>query len=373
MTRVPFLDLSRHVASLRAELDAGIAGVLDSGRFVGGEPVERFEREFADWIGAGHAVGVASGTDAIEIALRAVGVGPGDEVITAANTCIPTVAGIEASGATPVLVDAERDSMTIDPERVAAAVGPRTRAIVPVHLYGRCADMDAILSIAAEHGLKVVEDAAQAHGAGWAGRPAGTMGDAAAFSFYPTKNLGALGDGGAVVTNDAEAADVARTLRSYGEVAQYETVRRGTNSRLDTLQAVLLSIALRHVDAWTERRREIAARYSKVAVDGGLPAPSDPPGGRHVYHLYVLPAAARDAFRARLADAGVQTLVHYPRAVHQHEPYRDIARVGDLGVSERLAAAVVSLPLYPELTDDEVAIVADALTNERSDRRTSVS
>lgn len=373
MTRVPFLDLSRHVASLRGELDDGIAGVLDGGRFVGGEPVERFEREFAEWVGAGHAVGVASGTDAIEIALRAVGVGSGDEVITVANTCIPTVAGIEATGATPVLVDAERDSMTIDPERVAAAVGPRTRAIVPVHLYGRCADMDAIMSVAWEHGLKVVEDAAQAHGAGWAGKPAGTMGDAAAFSFYPTKNLGALGDGGAVVTNDAAVAEVARTLRSYGEVAQYETVRRGTNSRLDTLQAVLLSIALRHVDAWTERRREIAARYSAAAVEGALPTPGDPPGGLHVYHLYVVPVGDREGFRARLADDGVQTLVHYPRAVHQHEPYRDIARVGDLGVSEWLARSVVSLPLYPELTDDEVSAVVDALTSERSGRRTTAS
>jgi dTDP-4-amino-4,6-dideoxygalactose transaminase len=187
------------------------------------------------------------------------------------------------------------------------------------------------------------------------------MGDAAAFSFYPTKNLGALGDGGAVVTNDGAVADVARTLRSYGEVAQYKTVRRGTNSRLDTLQAALLSIALRHVDTGRERRREIAARYSAAAVDGGLPAPSDPPGGCHVYHLYVLPAADRDEFRESLADAGVQTLVHYPRAVHQHEPYADIARVGDLGVSEWLAAAVVSLPLYPELLEDEVAVVAEAL------------
>jgi len=373
VTRVPFLDLSRRVASLRGELDAGIAAVLDAGRFVGGEPVERFEQEFAAWVGAGHAIGVASGTDAIEIALRAVGVGPGDEVITVANTCIPTIAGIEATGATPVLVDAELDSLTIDPERVAAAVGPRTRAIVPVHLYGRCADMDAILSVAAEHGLKVVEDAAQAHGASWAGRSAGTMGDAAAFSFYPTKNLGALGDGGAVVTNDAAVAELARTLRTYGEVSQYKTVRRGTNSRLDTLQAAILSIALRHVDAGNGRRREIAERYAAAAADGELPAPSDPPGGRHVYHLYVLPVADREAFRAQLEGVGVQTLVHYPRAIHQHEPYRDVARVGALGVSEWLAGSVVSVPLYPELTDDEAAVVVDALTNGRTGRRTTAS
>jgi dTDP-4-amino-4,6-dideoxygalactose transaminase len=361
VTRVPFLDLSRHVAALRPELDAVLAEVLDAGRFVGGEPVERFEREFAAWVGAEHAVGVASGTDAIELALRAVGVGEGDEVITVANTCVPTVAGIEASGATPVLVDADQASMTIDPERVAAAVGPRTRAIVPVHLYGRCAEMDALLSIAAEHGLKVVEDCAQAHGATWAGRRAGTMGDAAAFSFYPTKNLGALGDGGAVVTGDREVANVARTLRSYGEVSQYETVRRGTNSRLDTVQAAVLARLLPHVDPWTERRREIAGRYSTAVAEAGLPAPADPPGGRHVYHLYVVQVADRDTFRARLEEAGVQTLVHYPRAVHQHGPYADIGRVGKLSTSELLAASVVSLPLYTELADEEVSVVADAI------------
>ncbi len=366
MTEVPFLDLSRHVAALRPELDAAIAEVLDAGRFVGGEPVARFEREFAAWVGAEHAIGVASGTDAVELALRAVGVGAGDEVITVANTCVPTIAGIEAAGATPVLVDADPAAMTIDPERVAAAVGRRTRAIVPVHLYGRCADMEAILGIAAEHGMKVVEDCAQAHGATWAGRTAGTMGDAAAFSFYPTKNLGALGDGGAVVTNDPATAEVTRTLRSYGEVAQYETVRRGTNSRLDTLQAAILSVGLRHVDAWIDRRREIASCYSATVAEAGLTAPEDPVGGRHVYHLYVVAVPDRDVYRARLAEAGVQTLVHYPRAVHQHGPYEDVARVGDLTVSEHLAASVMSLPLYPELEDDEVEHVTDALARLRA-------
>lgn len=361
MIGVPFLDLSRHVAALRPELDAAIAEVLDAGRFVGGEPLERFEREFAAWVGAKHAIGVASGTDAVEIALRAVGIGIGDEVITVANTCVPTIAAIEATGATPVLVDADPATMTIDPGRIATAVGPRTRAVVPVHLYGRCADMDAILGIAAEHGLKVIEDAAQAHGATWAGKRAGTMGDAAAFSFYPTKNLGALGDGGAVATNDDNAADVAKTLRNYGEVSQYDTVRRGTNSRLDTLQASILALELKHVDAWTERRREIAASYSAAAAEAGLAPPQDPPGGRHVFHLYVLAVSERDAFRQRLAEVGVQTLVHYPRAIHQHRPYEGISRVGDLTASERLAATVVSLPLYSELTDGEVALIADTL------------
>lgn len=361
MTRVPFLDLSRHVAPLRPELDAAIAEVLDSGRFVGGTPVERFEREFAAWVGTGHAVGVASGTDAIEIALRAVGVGSGDEVITVANTCVPTVSGIEGAGATPVLVDADPVTMTIDPAALEAAVTERTAVIVPVHLYGRCADMDAVLAVAAEHGLKVVEDCAQAHGATWRGRTAGTMGDAAAFSFYPTKNVGALGDAGAVVTNDANIAADAVALRSYGELERYYSVRRGTNSRLDTLQAALLSVKLRHADLWRERRREIAARYAEALAETPLTAPADPAGGAHAYHLYVVAVPERERFRSALADAGVETLVHYPRAVHEHPAYRDIARGGPLAVSERLAESVASLPLFPELTDDEVEVVATSV------------
>ncbi len=361
MTRVPFLDLSRHVSALRSELDAVIADVLDAGRFVGGEPVERFEREFAAWVGAGHAVGVASGTDAIEIALRAVGVGPGSEVITVANTCVPTVAGIEGAGATPVLVDANAETMTIDPELVAAAVTEKTAAIVPVHLYGRCADMDAILAIAAEHGLKVVEDCAQAHGATWRGRTAGTMGDAAAFSFYPTKNVGALGDGGAIVTDDDAVAALARALRNYGELDRYDSVWRGTNSRLDSLQAALLTVKLRYADAWRERRREIAARYHAALAETALRAPTDPPAGLHAYHLYVVAPADRDGFREELARRGVETLVHYPRAVHQHPAYEAIDRTGTLQASERLAATVVSLPLYPELDDHEISTVAEAL------------
>jgi dTDP-4-amino-4,6-dideoxygalactose transaminase len=361
VSHVPFLDLSRRVAAVRHELDAAVAAVLDSGRFVGGEPVERFEREFAEWVGAAHATGVASGTDAVELALRALGVGPGDEVITVANTCIPTIAGIEGTGATPVLVDADPESMTIDPGLLAAAVTERTAAIVPIHLYGRCADMDAVLAVAAQHGLKVVEDCAQAHGATWRGRVAGTMGDAAAFSFYPTKNVGALGDAGAVVTDKADVAAAAAALRSYGELEHYESARRGTNSRLDTLQAAVLSVQLRHADAWRERRREIAARYAEAVAQTTLVAPADPDGGRHAYHLYVVAVPGRDRFRQDLAELGVETLVHYPHAVHEHVAYRDIRRAGSLGVSERLAASVVSLPLYPELEDDEVAVVADAV------------
>ena len=363
MTRVPFLELSRQVTALRDELDAAIAAVLDSGRFVGGEAVERFEHEFAEWCGAPHAVGVASGTDALTLALQAVGVGAGDEVITVANTCVPTVVGIEQTGAIPVLVDASRESMTIDPERVAEAIGPRTRAVVPVHLYGRCADIDPLLDLAREHGIKVVEDCAQAHGATYRGQRAGTMGDAAAFSFYPTKNLGALGDGGAVVTASEDVASTARQLRSYGERRQYDSVRNGgRNSRLDTLQAAMLSVKLGHLDEWNTRRREIASRYDEALVATGISAPGRPADGEHVYHLYVIAHSDRDAFRARLADSGVETLVHYPRAIHQHPGYSQLRGGGSLETSEYLASSVVSLPLYPELTDDEVAIVSGAVS-----------
>jgi dTDP-3-amino-3,4,6-trideoxy-alpha-D-glucose transaminase len=343
---VPFLDLSRRVAGLRPELDAAIAAVLDGGRFVLGEQVERFEAEFAAYCGAGHAVGVASGTDAIAIALRAVGVAPGDEVVIPANTCAPTAAGVEAAGAVPVLADVDPRTWTLSAEAAAAVVGPRTRAIVPVHLYGLCADVDALREL----GLPVVEDAAQAHGAELRGRRAGTLGDAAAFSFYPTKNLGALGDGGAVVTTSAEVAVRARALRAYGERERYRSEEPGWNSRLDELQAALLRVQLPHLEAWTERRRAIAARY------GG----EEPDGFRHARHLYVVRTPDRDAFRARLAERGVETLVHYPRAIHEQPAYARLGHPG-LAESERHVRECVSLPLYPELRDDEVDAVAEAL------------
>jgi dTDP-4-amino-4,6-dideoxygalactose transaminase len=274
---------------------------------------------------------------------------------------VPTVAAIEVAGATPVLVDADPRTRTLDPDRLPEALSPRTRAIVPVHLYGRCADMDAIRALAGERGLAVVEDAAQAHGAELGGRRAGTRGAAAAFSFYPTKNLGALGDGGAVVTDDPELAERVRRLRAYGERERYLSVEAGTNSRLDTLQAAALLVRLRRVDAGNERRRQLAARYAGALADLPLELPDDPEGGLHAYHLYVVRVADRDAFRAELAARGVDTLVHYGRAVHEHPAYRALDRPGRLGVSERLAREVVSLPLYPELRDDEQEAVVDAV------------
>jgi dTDP-4-amino-4,6-dideoxygalactose transaminase len=329
-----------------------MAGVLDRGRFVLGECVAEFERAFAAYCGASGAAGAASGTAAIAIALRAVGIEHGDEVIVPANTCIPTIAGVEAAGAVPVLADVDPATWTLDPASAAAALSERTRAVVPVHLYGLCADVEGLRGL----GLKIVEDAAQAHGAAVGGRRAGTLGDAAAFSFYPTKNLGAFGDGGAVVTNDADVAAAARSLRQYGERERYESVRSGWNSRLDELQAAVLLVKLRLLDAGNERRRAIAARYDAA----GLERQVVPDGSLHAYHLYVVRSRERDELRRRLATSGVETLVHYPRAVHQHPAYATLARPG-LDQSERLAAEVVSLPLYPELTDDEVDKVVEAV------------
>lgn len=357
---MPFLSLARQVKVLRQELDEAVASVLEAGTFILGPRVEEFERRFADYCGVRHAVGVASGTDALELALRAAGVGPGDEVITAANTCIPTVAAIETAGATPVLADVDEETATIDPAALAGLVTERTRAVVPVHLYGQCADMDPILELAAERGLKVVEDAAQAHGAGYRGRPAGALGDAAAFSFYPTKNLGALGDAGAVVTNDSSVAERVRMLRAYGERSRYDSVAQGRNSRLDELQAAVLTAKLPHLDERNARRRELASLYTERLATTSLRLPAEAGGRRHAWHLYVVRSPRRDELRAELAAAGIGTAVHYFRAVHQHPAYAHLG-TADLGRSERLAAEVLSLPLFPELTDDEAALVADTV------------
>jgi dTDP-4-amino-4,6-dideoxygalactose transaminase len=359
---VPFLDLGRQTAAHRDELDAAIDRVLQSGHFVLGSEGELFETELAAAVGARYAIGVASGTDALALALAAAGVGAGDEVITVANTCVPTIVGIEAAGGVPVLVDVEPETFTLDPAQLESALTPRTRAIVPVHLYGQCADLEPILGFARERELLVIEDCAQAHGALYDGRPAGSLGTAAAFSFYPTKNLGALGDGGAVTTNDPEVARRARLLRNYGERKRFEHVLRGRNSRLDELQAAILRAKLPLLEGWTARRREIAAVYDE-ALSGTSVAPPVAAAGRgHVYHLYVVRAPDREGFRTVLNESGIGTTVHYPTPVHLQPAYRELAPADrGLEVSERLAGQIVSLPLYPELTDVEVAYVAEVL------------
>jgi dTDP-4-amino-4,6-dideoxygalactose transaminase len=358
--KVPFLDLGRETEELRAELDAAYGRVVDSGVFLGGEEVAAFEEELAAWCGAGHAVAVASGTDALELALRAAGVGPGDEVVTAANTCVPTVAAIVAAGATPVLADVDPVTWTLDPESAAAACGPRTRALVPVHLYGQCADLGPLLALARERGLAVVDDAAQAHGARHGERRVGGLCDATAFSFYPTKNLGALGDGGAVAADDESVAARVRRLRSYGEAERYTSVEYGRNSRLDALQAAALRVKLPRLEAWGERRRELARRYGERLAESGLGLPVEAPGTSHAWHLFVVRSPERERLREALAARGVETLVHYPRALHQHPAYAALARAG-LARSEQLAREVLSLALYPQLRDDEHDRVCEAI------------
>jgi dTDP-4-amino-4,6-dideoxygalactose transaminase len=359
--KVAFLDLRRQHQELRPEVEQAVADVIEAGRYIGGRKVEEFERAFAGFCGAREAVGVASGTAAIELALRALGIGTGDEVITAANTCVPTVAGIEAAGASPVLVDVDETTLTIDPHELAGATTPRTKAIVVVHLYGQCADMAGIGSHAGEHGLAVVEDAAQAHGAGFCGRRAGTLGTVAAFSFYPTKNLGAAGDAGAVVTDEDGVADAVRELRSFGERRGGPALRRGSNSRLDALQAAILAAKLPRLEGWNRRRRALAGWYLEGLGEAGLRLPEEAAGRSHVYHLFVVRSPARDVLAGELANRGIQTLVHYPRAVHEHPAYGDLARPGRLRRSERSAREVLSLPLYPQLGDDEVRAVVDAV------------
>jgi dTDP-4-amino-4,6-dideoxygalactose transaminase len=359
---VAFNDLARATALLRDELDAALARVLDSGWYVLGGEGAAFESEFATYCGADHAIGVGSGTDAIELALRALDIGPGDEIVTQANTCIPTISAIERAGATPVLCDVKPETATIDLESFRGAIGPRTRAVVPVHLYGQCGDIDGVATVAADFGVEVVEDCAQAHGATIRDRQAGTIGRIGCFSFYPTKNVGALGDGGAVVTDDADVAERLRRLREYGQTARYVHVDRGVNSRLDEIQAAVLRAKLTRLRTWNQRRNEIAKTYDEALAGGSVRPLSRLPDRRHVFHLYVVAAEDRTAFRAHLESQGVRTLIHYPQPVHGYPPYRALGNGPvPLDNSERLCREVVSLPMYPELNDDEVERVAVAV------------
>ena len=359
---IPFNDLSRGVAELRDELDAALARVLDSGWFVLGKEGEAFERELAKAAGAAHAVGVGSGTDAIELALRALELGPGDEVVTQANTCVPTIAAIERAGATPVLCDVEPKAGTMDPESLRGALRDRTRAVVPVHLYGQCTDVDAIVELCSDREVAVVEDCAQAVGATLRGRPAGTIGTLGCLSFYPTKNLAALGDGGAVITNDPGLDERLRLVRQYGQTDRYRHVTEGVNSRLDELQAAVLRTRLPHLERWTERREQIAAAYTEALARGPVRPLAQLSERRHVFHLYVVEAPDRESLQAHLAERSIRTLVHYPTPIHRHPPYRRLGDAGiPLAVSEHLCAHILSLPMYPELRYDEVERVSEAL------------
>ncbi len=356
---IPFFDLKAQYASLRAELDAAVQQVMAGGWFILGPQVEAFEKEFAAYIGTRYAVGVGSGTEALHLALLALGIGPGDEVITVPNTAIATVAAIELTGARAVLCDVTPDSMTMDPEQLGRAITPRTRAVIPVHLFGQSADLDPILDLARGRNIRVLEDCAQAHGATYRDRRVGTWGDIAAFSFYPTKNLGAYGDGGAILTNDAHLAEQVRLLRQYGWKERYTSAIKGVNSRLDEMQAAILRVKLRHLDAWNEARRERAAVYTELLRS--VTPPREMAYGRSVYHLYVVQSPRRDELAAHLQERGIGTAIHYPVPVHLQAGYANLGyRASDFPVAERLAREILSLPIYPELSLDDLGIVAEA-------------
>lgn len=359
---VPFLDLKAAYLELQKPIDEAVSRVLNSGWYVLGPEVDAFEAEFADYCGTARCVGVANGLDALTLALRALGVGPGDEVIVPSNTYIATWLAVSAVGATPVPVEPDPTTHNIDPVRIKAAITPRTRALLPVHLYGQPADLDPILAIARQHGLKVVEDAAQAHGARYKDQRIGGHGDIVCWSFYPGKNLGAMGDAGAITTNDADLAERIAMLRNYGSREKYVNEVPGCNSRLDPLQAAVLRVKLKVLDEWTERRRAIAAVYSDKLADTGLALPQVPEWAEPAWHLYVVCSSRRDTLQATLKEAGVGTLIHYPIPPHRQQAY---AKLGleehSLPVAEQLAGEVLSLPMGPHLTMTQAQQVVEAV------------
>lgn len=355
---IPFLDLRAAYLELKPRIDAAVARVLDSGWYILGPEVEAFEAEWAAYCEAAHAVGVANGLDALTLALRALDIGPGDEVIVPSNTYIATWLAVSGVGATPVPVEPDPATHNIDPTRIEAAVTSRTRALLPVHLYGQPADLDPILDIARRHNLRVVEDAAQAHGARYKGKRIGAHGDIVCWSFYPGKNLGALGDAGAITTNDAALAERVALLRNYGSRQKYVNEEPGVNSRLDPLQAAVLRVKLDVLDAWTGRRRAVAAAYAGGLADAGLILPHVPDWAEPVWHLYVVRSPARDALQARLSEAGVGTLIHYPIPPHCQAAYAEMGLAPEaLPLARRLAGEVLSLPIGPHLAKADVKTI----------------
>jgi dTDP-4-amino-4,6-dideoxygalactose transaminase len=360
--RVPYLDLRAQYQSIKSEIDAAITRVLDTSQFILGAEVAAFEQDFAVYCGAMDCIALNSGTSALHLALLAAGIGPGDEVITVSFTFVASVATIVYTRARPVLIDIDRRSFTLDPAAIESAITPRTKAILPVHLYGHPADMDPIMDVARRHGLVVIEDAAQAHGAKYKGRSVGSIGDIGCFSFYPTKNLGAYGEGGAVTTNNPEYARTIRMLRDWGQDRKYHHVLRGYNYRMEGFQGAILRVKLRHLAQWTEARRGIAKRYGELLRDCGLELPVEMPSARHVYQVYTLRAEDRDGLRAALHAEGIQTAVHYALPVHQQPAFADLAyEKGSLPQSEAASQQVLSLPIYPELPPSAVAEVSRAV------------
>ena len=361
--KVPFLDLKAHHAPLRAEFDQAIGEVIDSGAFAGGPFVAQFENEFAAFCGSRHAIGLGNGTDALWLALLACGIGPGDEVITVPNTFMATAEAITYSGASPVFVDVDQHTYTMDPALLEKARTPRTKAVIPVHLFGQVADMDPILSFGRKHGLFVIEDAAQAHGAEYKGRKAGSLGDAGCFSFYPGKNLGAFGEAGAVVTNDDKLQEKIRILRDHGQVRKYYHSMVGWNCRMDAIQAAVLRIKLRHLEQANHRRRVHASQYDRLFQGlEEVKSPFEAAYGRHVYHIYPIRVRERNEIMRLLQEKGIGCGIHYPVPIHLQEAYRGLGYGrGAFPVSEQTCAEFISLPMFPELTQTQVKLVVDSV------------
>lgn len=362
MTQIPFVDLQAQHHALKEEIAQAMQSVITDCNFILGRQVREFEEAFARFINVGHAIGVSDGLNALKLVLTALGIGPGDEVILPANTFIATALAVVQAGATPVLVDCDPETYNIDTQLIESAITGRTKAIMPVHLTGQAADLDPILQLAEARGLLVIEDAAQAHGTLYKGKPCGSIGVAGCFSFYPAKNLGCCGDGGMITTNDAFLADRLRRLRNYGQRVKYEHLEKGENSRLDTLQAAILQVKLPHLQAWNEARAEHAREYrERLAGTGDLQFQKLADFSTHIYHLFIVETDHREALQQHLEANGVQTGIHYPKPVHLQDAFRDLGYgPGDFPVAERLAARMLSLPMYPELTSAQIGRIAEA-------------
>jgi dTDP-4-amino-4,6-dideoxygalactose transaminase len=366
---IPFVDLKGQYASIKTEINTAIQGVLDSCQFTLGSEVAAFEAEFATYTQAAHGVGLNTGTSALHLALLAANIGPGDEVITVPFTFVATVSAIDYTGATPVFVDIDPRTFTMDVSAIEAAITPRTKAILPVHLYGQPADMDPILEIARRRGLLVIEDAAQAHGAEYKGKRVGSLGAMGCFSFYPGKNLGACGEGGMVVTNNAEYARTIRMLRDWGAEKKYQHVLKGYNFRMEGIQGAVLRVKLRHLEAWTEARRAAAQRYDKGLAGSGVPTPAAMSEARHVYHIYAIRTTQRQQWQDALQAQGIQTGIHYPIPVHLLPAFADLGyTTGQFPHSEQAANEVLSLPMFAELTSEQTALVCVAVRDLASKR-----
>jgi dTDP-4-amino-4,6-dideoxygalactose transaminase len=362
--KVPYLDLKAQYRSIKPEIDDAVSKVLESSEFVLGSEVAGFEREFAAYCETTECIALNSGTSALHLALLAAGVGPGDKVITVPFTFVASVAAVLYAGATPVLVDIDPRSFNMDPAAVEAAITSRTKAILPVHLYGQPADMDPIMEVARRHGLVVIEDAAQAHGAKYKGRQVGSIGDIACFSFYPTKNLGAYGEGGAITTSNAAYARKIRMLRDWGQHRKYHHVLRGYNYRMEGLQGAILRVKLRHLEQWTEARRAVVSQYNHQLTDCDIERPVEMPWARHVYHTYTVRTVERDSLQTSLVAQGIQTAIHYAEPAHLQPAYADLGYAeGAFPHAEAAARQVLSLPIYPELTAEAIAEVARAVKN----------